>query len=123
MSKNKKCVCTGSNILIFSCSGGADVAELADQAARKMTKKGIGKMYCLAGIGGEVKGILETTKAAEKLFVIDGCPVACAKKILEKYGFNDYKYIELTSMGFEKGNSPLTNDSIDKIVEKSESLL
>ena len=41
--------------MIFACSGAADVGAVADQAARKMTRDGTGKMFCLAGIGGRVK--------------------------------------------------------------------
>ncbi len=117
MCKKKENVCKGSTTLIFSCSGAADVGLLADQVTRKMTKDRIGKMYCLAGIGGNVNGIIQTTKAADKLLAIDGCPVACAKKILENNGFNDFEYMELTSMGFEKGKSPLNEKSIEKIIE------
>ena len=44
-------------------------------------------MFCLAGIGARIAGILESTKAANKLVAIDGCPVACSKKTLEHAGF------------------------------------
>ena len=56
MSEKKSCACAcgGAPKLIFACSGGADVGELADQAARTMTRNGQGKMFCLAGIGGRV---------------------------------------------------------------------
>jgi len=48
--------------LIFSCSGCADVGELADQAARKLTRDGAGKMSCLAGIGGRISGIVKINR-------------------------------------------------------------
>ena len=48
------CTCSAGPKLIFSCSGAADVGELADQTARKLTRNGDGKMFCLAGIGGRV---------------------------------------------------------------------
>ena len=56
-SNNDACACCASPVLIFSCSGGADTGELADQATREMTRQGIGRMFCLAGIGGKVSGI------------------------------------------------------------------
>ena len=48
MSEKKNgCICQGSTNLIFSCSGAADVGGLSDQAARKMTKDGIGKIISI----------------------------------------------------------------------------
>ncbi len=44
--------CSSATKLIFACSGAADVGAIADQAARKLTRDGVGKMFCLAGIGG-----------------------------------------------------------------------
>ena len=64
--------------LVFPCSGASDVGGLTDRAARQMTLDRTGKMYCLAGIGGRVEGILANTRAAAKVLVIDGCPQECA---------------------------------------------
>ena len=121
--KNESCQCEGSSTLIFSCSGAADVGGLSDQAARRMTKEGIGRMFCLAGIGGGVSGIVEKTKSADKLLAIDGCPIACVKKMLERNGFNEFNYLELSTVGFEKGKSSPTDEAIQKIVKKGAELL
>ena len=87
MSDNQK-ACSGAPKLIFPCSGGSDVGALADRAARQMTRDGSGKMYCLAGIGGRVPGILASTENAANILAIDGCPLNCAKKTLELAGFS-----------------------------------
>ena len=81
--KNKEiCACTDDEVkLIFACSGGADVGHLSDLAARKMMNDGCGKMFCLAGIGGDVEGIIKTTRDTDKILAIDGCPVDCVKKV------------------------------------------
>jgi uncharacterized metal-binding protein len=83
MSTEKNCACSSSPTLIFACSGAADVGEISDRSARQLMKQGAGKMFCLAGIGGQVSGILKSTQAAEKILAIDGCPLACAKKSLD----------------------------------------
>jgi uncharacterized metal-binding protein len=59
--------------LVFSCSGAADVAEIADLAARQLNRQTVGKMYSLAGVGGRVPEIVQRTKTAAKIVVIDGC--------------------------------------------------
>lgn len=85
------CGCGSSNTpkLIFSCSGSADVGELADRSARRMTREGIGSMSCLAGIGGRVSGLMKSTKAASGVLAIDGCTLNCSLKTLEVAGFTD----------------------------------
>ena len=47
------CGCTAGEVvkLVFPCSGGSNVGELADRAARQLEQDGTAKMYCLAGIG------------------------------------------------------------------------
>lgn len=99
----------------FACSGAADVGHIADLAARKLTREGVGKMFCLAGIGGEVSGILETTRAASKILVIDGCPLNCARRSLEKAGFNDFGHIQLADLGLAKGQSPASDEAVARV--------
>ena len=77
-------VCCSAPTLIFACSGAADVGAIADKAARRLTADGASKMYCLAGIGGRVPGIIKTTQEAEKILAIDGCPLDCTKLSLEE---------------------------------------
>lgn len=36
--------------LLYSCSGAADVGELADRAMRKLWKEGFAQKTCLAGV-------------------------------------------------------------------------
>lgn len=116
MKENKNChICNGNSNLIFACSGGADVGAISDLAARKMTANGVGKMFCLAGIGGRVEGIMKTTTTATKLLAIDGCPLDCAKKCLEKAGYENFEHIRITDHDLKKGASPATKEHIDKI--------
>ena len=56
--KKQTCACEGGIRLIFSCSGVADVGEISDRAARMLSKSGAGKMFCLAGIGGNISGMI-----------------------------------------------------------------
>jgi uncharacterized metal-binding protein len=109
------CQCTGGPKLIFACSGAADVGAIADQAARKMAKEGVGKMFCTAGIGGRVSGIMKTTESADKILAIDGCPLNCVKNSLEQAGFNKFEHLQLADLGLEKGSSPVTEENISKV--------
>lgn len=119
----KTCACSSAPKLIFSCSGAADVGHLADSAARKLTKEGDGKMFCLSGIGGNVSGIIKTTESASKILAIDGCPMDCAKKTLEEKGFKNFEYIRITDMGFEKGKTPVNDETVLKVTAEGKNKL
>ena len=115
-----KCLCEPSEILIFPCSGGSNVGQIANQAGVKLTQEGMGRFFCLAGIGAHVSGMVESTKAGKVIVAIDGCSVACAKKALEHAGFTIDEYVQVTEIGIEKNHdlNPLTFD-----VEKVSNLL
>lgn len=123
MSEKSACGCNAAQKIIFPCSGAADVGETADRAARKLAADGDGRMYCLAGIGGRVSGIMESTEAAAKILAIDGCPQDCATKTLELAGFTSFEHFRVTEHGFEKGKSPVTDENILKIAEHAKTLL
>jgi uncharacterized metal-binding protein len=101
----EKCLCEPTEILIFSCSGSSNVGQIANGASIKLTQTGMGKFFCLAGIGGHVSGMIESTKAGKMLVAIDGCSVACAKKTLEHAGFNIDEYVQVTELGIEKNHN------------------
>ena len=115
--------CVTAPKLIFSCSGASDVGEITDRAARKLTQKGLGRMYCLAGIGGRVENILETTKAASKILAIDGCQSDCARNTLLQAGFKDFEHLRLNDMGMEKGKSPASEEKLAIVLKEAEKIL
>lgn len=109
--------------LIFACSGAADVGGVADQAARKLSAEGVGKMYCLAAIGGGITSYLETTDKAGSILAIDGCPVECAKHTLEDAGFMDFKHLRLSDLGLQKGKAGISAETIETVVHAGRDLL
>jgi uncharacterized metal-binding protein len=115
--------CSGGDTLIFACSGAADVGAISDRAARQMTRDGIGKMFCLAGVGGRVEGIVQKAKAASRIVTIDGCPLDCTKKCLELAGVRDFQYVRVTDLGLEKGKSPATDENVAKVADAASALL
>lgn len=123
MAEDRSCACTGGAKLIFACSGAADVGAIADQAARKLTRDGAGKMFCLAGIGGQISGIMKTTEAADKILAIDGCPLNCVKATLEKAGFSKFVHLQLADLGLEKGKSPASDENTAKVAACGAELL
>ena len=123
MTTQPQCTCQAALKLIFPCSGASDVGGLTDRAARQMTLDLEGKMYCLAGIGGRVEGIMANTKAAARVLVIDGCKEECARKTMELAGFTNFEHLRLADMGFEKGETRVTAARIREVAAKGADLL
>ncbi len=123
MCAEKSDVCCSGPKLIFACSGAADVGEIADRAARKITKDGAGRMFCLAGIGGRIEPIMKTTKQASKILAIDGCELDCTKNCLRQTGFTEFEHLRITDLGMKKGKTQVTNENITKVAEKGAGLL
>jgi len=123
MGQQNSCSCSGGPRLIFACSGAADVGAIADQAARQLTKEGVGKMFCTAGIGGRVSGIMKTTESADKILAIDGCPLNCVKNSLELAGFNQFEHLQLANLGLGKCSSPVTEENIAKVVTEGKEMM
>lgn len=120
MSGNR---CNGASKLIFACSGAADVGAIADQAARKLSRQGAGKMFCLAGVGGRVSGIMKTTEGADRILAIDGCLLSCAKNGLEQAGFTKFEHLQLANLGLEKGDSPVNDEKVEKVAARGRKML
>ncbi|MHC4187889.1 MAG: putative zinc-binding protein, partial [Planctomycetota bacterium] len=108
VDEEKASVCSPAPTLIFACSGAADVGEISDRVARQLTADGVGKMFCLAGVGGNVEPIMKATNSTSKIIAIDGCDLDCVKSCLQKVGFEDFQHIRITDMGMEKGKTPVT---------------
>ena len=121
--KKNGCACEGGVTLIFPCSGAADVGEISDRAARRMTAQGHGKMFCLAGIGGNISGMIASAKGADRVLVIDGCELDCAKKTIEERGIEDFLHFRVTDLGMEKSKSPAAQERIESVAQKGKELL
>jgi len=122
-TSSSQCLCSTAPKLIFACSGASDVGEISDRAARRLTKEGKAKMYCLAGVGGRVPEILANVPLAQKILVIDGCPAECAKNTLLQAGFTVFEHLQLKALGLEKGQSAPSFDNIQSTVNKAAQML
>lgn len=92
------------------------MGQITNQSAVNLAQRGLGRHFCLAGIGGHVSGMIESTRAGKTLVAIDGCPVACARKTLEHAGFHAHEYIQVTDLGIEKNHDFDVNPSyVEKV--------
>ena len=115
--KQTSCACGGSVTILLPCSGAADTGEIADRAARKFAKGGCAGMFCLAGVGANISGFIASAKGADRLLVVDGCNLDCARKTLAEKGITEnIIHLRVTDLGFVKGKSPATAERVDAVV-------
>jgi uncharacterized metal-binding protein len=123
MQQEDSCLCRPAPTLIFACSGAADTGEIADRAARRLHAERAGVMYCLAGIGGRVSGIVKSTEAAARVLAIDGCQLDCARRTLELAGMTGFGHLRVTDLGLIKGKTDITPERIQQVVDSARAVL
>jgi len=111
-------------VLVYACSGAANVAEVSDRAARELMSAGCGAMFCLAGLGADVPGMVQTARDADVNLLIDGCPMECAKKTFDRHGLANYRHIKVTDLGIEKAKGVRgTAEQVNVVVAKAKETL
>lgn len=123
MNIRPKCGCNGAPDLMFCCSGVADTAEIGDRAVRQLHKEGVARMYCLAGIPAKAELILNGTRSADRLLVIDGCETDCARLTMEAGGFTGFLHFRVTDLGMEKTKAPVTEERIERVARHAREML
>lgn len=110
------CTCGGKceSNLVYACSGAANTGALSDQVARTLMRTGAADMTCLAAVAAGLSGFVQSARFATRNIVLDGCSVACGKKIFENSGFPFDHYV-MTDFNVKKGKTPVTGDLIEDI--------
>jgi uncharacterized metal-binding protein len=113
--KHKGNMLKPNKVTVYSCSGCSNVAQLANSVAVKLDRTGIAKMSCVVGIGGDVPSLVKFAEKSEKILVLDGCPLQCARKCLERHNIVPTVHLVLTEDGLVKN---ISEDVPTEIVEE-----
>ncbi len=108
--------CSAKPMLLYSCSGAANTGWLADRVTRELAREGFGSMTCLAAVGAQLSGFIESAKSALFNVIIDGCPVGCGKKIFETNGL-PYLEVKTTDFNVIKGKTLITEELVRTVTE------
>lgn len=112
------------NAILLTCSGASNVGQMSHQAVVELAQEGFGKFYCLAGIGAHLSKFVQGAKDNPEVVVIDGCPIGCAKKIVEHAEISASKYLIVTKLGIEKNYILKTKeDEVEKVKQGVKSLI
>ena len=114
-----ECACGGSGTrrLLYACSGAANTGLLADNVARRLARLGTGSMTCLAAIGAELSGFVESAKSVDANVILDGCQTGCGRKSFERLGLPFAHYV-MTDFGVQKGKTIITDELVKDLTMK-----
>ena len=119
MEEKKKCLCSSSDVRVVACSGASNVGQIANQAAIDLAKQKVAGFFCLAGVGGHIKGMVKSAKEAGLMIAIDGCPVQCAAKTLQHAEIEPAIQIIVTEFGIEKSHDIAIDEKVcSRVVDK-----
>lgn len=89
-------------VLVYSCSGSSNVAQLANDIAVRLDRLGLAEMSSVVGVGGDVEPLVRKATSGRPVIAIDGCPFACSKRVLEAKGVRPTRLIRLHELGLRK---------------------
>jgi uncharacterized metal-binding protein len=119
-----ECCTLISPVMLLSCAGASNVGQIANRVAVDLTVEGMGRLFCLAGIGGGISGMIQSAIDCPQILAIDGCPVGCTRKNLERAGINHFRHLVLTDLGMEKNKDlGLTDDQVQTAKKAARDLL
>lgn len=118
------CECKAEDIVILPCSGGSNCGQITNQVAVSLDTIGAGKLYCLAGIGAHIEGMVESARGAKRILALDGCSVACVRKTVEHAGLKVTDWICMTEQGVEKKhNFFIEEEDVERITDIAREML
>lgn len=115
--KKKTTLCgSDTSKIVMACSGAADVGLISDKVARTLQSSGERDMCSLALVGAGIEKSIDRFRSKD-LLVIDGCRMACGKRMMLERKIENFKHLVITDQGFEKGKSPATEANVKKIYD------
>lgn len=88
--------------LVYACSGCSSVAQLANDLAVDLDRRGEAEMSCISGVGGGVQVLVQLARSGRPILALDGCALACVQACLSRVDVRPDIHLVLTQMGARK---------------------
>lgn len=116
--EEKRCSCQTGTVIVYSCSGNANLGQACNELAQRLNERGKGRMGCLAGVGGHVPNMVLSAQSADEIIVLDGCQMGCALKIIEHAGARATIHLVATDLGLAKKNGKRWSEDEVKVLDE-----
>lgn len=102
---------SSNKALIYACSGCSNVGQLANAIALDLHRDGYGEMGCIAGVGGDIPSHIKLASSGRPILSIDGCPMECVRRCLERHGVASAHHMTLSDLGIQKNKTEPFNET------------
>ncbi len=114
------CVTNSAPSKVYACGGASNVGVISFDLTKALHLAGKYEMGCSTCIGAGDCGC-GGTEDGQKDLLIDGCKVACLKKMFEKRGINRFNHVIVTQLGVKKeATFEYETSLIEKLMEQLE---
>ncbi|MCB5247330.1 MAG: putative zinc-binding protein [Candidatus Cloacimonetes bacterium] len=97
------CVSNSAPTKVYACAGASNVGAISFELSKALHLANKYEMGCSTCIGAGDCGCGGTvTEAGNKDLLIDGCKVACLRKMFEKKGITNFNHVIVTQLGIRK---------------------
>ena len=100
--------------LVYACAGCSHAGRVAYDVAQELSRREAAEMSCLAGVAAELPVFLRVLDGRE-VWVIDGCPLECARGVYNKLGRPIDRHIRLREHGVAKNGARSAEASVAEI--------
>jgi uncharacterized metal-binding protein len=108
--------------VLFACAGCSAAGRLAYDLALELDRRQMAEMSCLAGLAAELKPFTRLVEG-RPVWVVDGCPIQCARAIFEGLGRPINYHIRLDNYDVRKKtglpHGADLEDLVDRVVGRS----
>ncbi len=114
------CVDNDAPASVYACAGASNVGIISFELTKALHMAGKYKMGCSVCVGaGDCSCGSVTDSEQPKDLLIDGCAVACLKKMFDKQGKTHYNHVIVTQLGIKKeGIFSYPPDTIEILMQK-----
>ena len=108
--------------MVTACSGASNTGAYTDGIARLASQRAGVSMVCLPKVAIGDEALIANAKGAARLVVLDGCPIECAKKIMNRAGVEGFKHLVMTDFEIKKGVTPVIAGKVESIVREIDAM-
>jgi uncharacterized metal-binding protein len=108
-----------SEPLVYACSGASNLGQLSNEIAIRLHRAGLAEMSCAEAVGIETGPPYATALSGRPVVAVSGCPLACARRLLDEHGVAVTSSIQLENRGVPKAkHTDVAGDDSERIYEE-----